>query len=67
MQQLKNTLEVCFGEKVKVDGNVAKLHKKGLDEVDIYHLEKIRKDNAGKIAIKIKRSGTGLTIITVLK
>lgn len=67
MQKVKNTLEIAFGKKVKVDGNTAKVHLKELDGVGIYQLNAFNLERFKQVEdVRVKRSGTGLTVIVTV-
>lgn len=67
MQKVKNTLEISFGKKVKVEGNVAKVHLNELDAVGIYQLNAFNMERFKGTDVKVKRSGTGLTVLVEVK
>jgi hypothetical protein len=68
MQKVKNTLEIAFGEKVRVEGNTAKVHLKELDGVGIYQLNAFNLERFSQVKdLKVKRSGMGLTVIVTVE
>jgi hypothetical protein len=68
MQNVKNTLEIAFGKTVKVEGRVAKVHLEELDAVGIYQLNAFNLERFSQVeSVKVKRSGTGLTVLVTVK
>lgn len=68
MQKVKNTLEIAFGKKVKVEGKTAKIHVNEIDSVGIYQLNAFNFERFNQVKeVKLKRSGTGITILVTVK
>lgn len=68
MQKVKNTLEIAFGKKVKVEGNIAKVHVDEIDGIGIYQLNAFNMERFSQVKnVKLKRSGTGITILVDVK
>jgi len=66
MQRVKEMLEMEFGTRVTVQGNVVKTTVKSINGNQIWGLQEIYRKNDVK-DVNFKRSGTGITILVTLK
>lgn len=67
VQEVKSELEASFTDsEVKVQGNVVKIHVKEINGFDLVYLTDVW-ELEFVTDFRIKRSGTGMTIIVTLK